>query len=133
MKGLRHYISEITNTVTSISEKNLNFSIDGEYAGDYEKIETALISIVNVLNESFVEINEQAATVLQYSENLSDTSESVANVATLQSEAVINASNEMKNLTDNMEQIAEFVTEINAIADQTNLFAFFPPAVHGQA
>lgn len=46
MKGLQHYISEITNTVTSISEKNLNFSIDGEYAGDYEKIETALISIV---------------------------------------------------------------------------------------
>ncbi|MDE6742461.1 MAG: hypothetical protein K2J95_01120 [Lachnospiraceae bacterium] len=120
MKGLRHYISEITNTVTSISEKNLNFSIDGEYAGDYEKIETALISIVNVLNESFAEINEQAATVLRYSENLSDTSESVANVATLQSEAVINASNEMKKLTDNMEQIAELAVSIKTNTDDVS-------------
>lgn len=120
MKGLRHYISEITNTVTSISEKNLNFSIDGEYAGDYEKIETALISIVNVLNESFAEINEQAATVLRYSENLSDTSESVANVATLQSEAVINASNEMKKLTNNMEQIAELAVSIKTNTDDVS-------------
>ncbi|MDE5867221.1 MAG: hypothetical protein K2H31_11590, partial [Lachnospiraceae bacterium] len=62
MKGLQHYISEIIKTVTSISEKNLNISIDGEYAGDYQKIESALIDIVKVLNESFAEINEQAAT-----------------------------------------------------------------------
>ena len=112
MKGLQHYISEITNTVTSISEKNLNFSIDGEYAGDYEKIEIALIDIMKVLNESFAEINEQAATVLQYSENLSETSESVANVAVTQSESVIKASEEMKNLTDNMEKIAELADSI---------------------
>ena len=37
-----------------------------------------LIDIVKVLNESFTEINEQVATVLQYSENLSETSENAA-------------------------------------------------------
>ncbi len=120
MKGLQHYISEITNTVTSISEKNLNFSIAGEYAGDYAKIETALIDITKVLNESFAEINEQAATVLQYSEDLSETSESVANVASMQSESVMNASREMKNLTDNMEKIAELAVSIKANTDNVN-------------
>ncbi len=120
VKGLRHYISEITNTVTSISEKNLNFKIDGEYAGDYEKIKMALIDIMKVLNESFAEINEQAATVLQYSENLSQTSESVANVASMQSESVINASREMKNLTDNMEKIAELAGSIKVNAKNVN-------------
>ncbi|MDE5777600.1 MAG: methyl-accepting chemotaxis protein [Lachnospiraceae bacterium] len=120
MKGLQHYISEITNTVTSISEKNLNFSIDGEYAGDYEKIEIALIDIVKVLNESFAEINGQVATVLQYSENLSDTSESVANVATVQSESVMNASREMKNLTDDMEKIAELAVSIKVNTENVN-------------
>ena len=120
MKGLRHYISEITDTVTSISEKNLNFSIAGEYAGDYEKIEIALIDIMKVLNESFAEINEQAATVLQYSENLSGTSESVANVASMQSESVMNASREMKNLTDDMEKIAELADSIKANTDNVN-------------
>ncbi|MDE5966342.1 MAG: methyl-accepting chemotaxis protein, partial [Lachnospiraceae bacterium] len=120
MQGLQHYISEISNTVTSISEKDLDFSIDGEYEGDYEKIKTALIGIMEVLNESFAEINEQAATVLQYSENLSQTSENVACTATMQSESVMNASGEMKNLTDNMEKIAELAVSIKANTDSVN-------------
>ncbi len=120
MKGLQHYISEITNTVTSISEKNLNFSIDGEYAGDYEKIEIALVDIANVLNESFAEINGQVATVLQYSENLSETSENVANAASMQSESVLSASSEMKNLTDNMEKIVELAASIKTNTGNVN-------------
>ncbi len=120
MKELQHYISEITNTVTSISEKNLNFDIEGEYAGDYEKIEIALIDIVKVLNECFININEQAATVLQYSENLSDTSKSVADAATMQSASVSDASREMKNLTDNMEKIAEYASSIKKNTDNVN-------------
>lgn len=120
MKELQHYISEITNTVTAISEKNLNFEVDGEYTGDYNKIKTALVDIMQVLNECFVEINEQAATVLNFSENLSATSESVAESATSQSESVINASNEMKKLTDNMEKIVEYATAIKENTDQTN-------------
>ena len=120
MRGLQHYISEIIKTVTSISEKNLNISIDGEYAGDYEKIEIALIDIVKVLNESFAELNEQAATVLRYSENLSETSESVAKVASKQSESVISASREMKSLTDNMEKIAELTASIKANTDDVS-------------
>lgn len=120
MKELQHYISEITNTVTAISEKNLNFVVDGEYTGDYNKIKNALVDIMQVLNECFVEINEQAATVLNFSENLSATSESVAESATSQSESVINASNEMKKLTDNMEKIVEYASAIKENTDQTN-------------
>ncbi len=120
MKSLQHYISEITNTVTAISEKNLNFSVDGDFTGDYEKIKNALADIIQVLNVSFAEINEQAATVLQYSENLSATSESVAEMATAQSESVINASKEMKILTDNMEKISEFANSIKQNTDNAN-------------
>lgn len=120
MTDLQHYISEITNTVTAISEKNLDFSVNGEFTGDYEKIKNSLVDIMQVLNTSFTEINEQAATVLQYSENLSSTSESVAEVATAQSESVIDASNEMKILTDNMEKIAEFANSIKENTDNAN-------------
>ncbi len=120
MKDLQHYISEITDTVMAISEKNLNFAVDGEFTGDYEKIKNALIDIMQVLNDSFIEMNEQAATVLQYSQDLSSTSESVAEVATAQSESVKNASQEMKILTDNMEKIAEFANSIKENTDSTN-------------
>lgn len=121
MRGLQHYILEITNTVTAISEKNLNFSVDGEYTGDYEKIKSALLAIMDVLNTSFRDIHQQATTVLSYSENLSDTSESVARSATSQSESVLNASEEMKHLTDNMEKIEQFAANIKQNIDNTNM------------
>ncbi len=120
MKSLQHYISGITNTVTAISEKNLDFEVEGDFTGDYEKIKNALLDIVRVLNKSFAEINEQAATVLQYSEDLSKTSENVAEAATNQSEAVQSASQEMKNLTDNMEKIAGYAISIKENTDLVN-------------
>ncbi len=120
IKELGHYISEITNTVTAISEKNLDFDVDGVYAGDYKKIKDALIDIMEVLNQSFAEINEQAAMVLNYSKDLSATSENVAKAATAQNESVQSASDEMGTLTDNMEKIAEFAGSIKANTDYVN-------------
>lgn len=120
MRSLQHYISEIANAVTAISEKNLNFSVDGDYAGDYESIKLALLRIMEVLNDSFREINTQAGTVLEYSGELSKTSECVARIATDQSESVIHASEEMKHLTDNMEQIAGLADTIKHNTDTTN-------------
>lgn len=117
MKGLQHYISEIANTVTAISEKNLDFNVDGIYAGDYKKIKDALADIVEVLNNSFAEINEQAATVLQYSSDLSATSDNVAKATMAQSESVQSASKEIGTLTDNMEKIAEFAGSIKENTD----------------
>ncbi len=120
IEGLRNYISEITATVTAISEKNLDFTVEGTYAGDYEKIKDALVNIMDVLNESFREINEQASTVLQYSEDLSATSENVAEAATSQSQSVLNASEEMKKLTANMEKIDELANSIKENTDYVN-------------
>lgn len=165
MRSLQVYIEEITNTVTAISEKNLVFSVDGQFNGDYQKIKNALVNIIQVLNGCFNDMYLQASTVLEYSENLTATSEAVAETATSQSSSVSKAFEEMKSLIDQMEQvtryaniikdntdianeglstgsremkelveamdeisgcyneIADFVSEINAIASQTNLLA----------
>ena len=120
MEKLEHYITEITNTVTAISEKNLDFDVDGIYAGDYEKIKEALVNIMEALNSSFADINEQAAMVLHFSKDLSATSESVAMAATTQSASVLSASEEMGTLTDNMEKIAQFAASIKANTDHVN-------------
>ena len=120
MKGLGHYISEITNTVTAISEKNLDFEVDGDYVGDYEKIKEALVNIMSVLNGSFAEINEQVAMVLHYSEELYSTSDNVASAATAQSASVQSASQEVGTLTENMERIVEFAGSIKKNTDFVN-------------
>lgn len=120
IQSLQKYISEIAGTVTAISEKNLNFTVDGQFSGDYEVIKNALIEIMQVLNQSFTEINEQATTVLQYSKGLSDTSEEVATAASAQSESVGNASREMQKLTDNMAKIEGFASSIQENLANTN-------------
>ncbi|MCR5405920.1 MAG: hypothetical protein K6E88_03960 [Lachnospiraceae bacterium] len=117
---LGEYINQITDTVTSISDKHLDFDIDGEYAGDYGKIRSALEKIMDVLNESFKDINGQSQTVLDYSSNLARTSETVAESATNQSHAVMDTSEEMKNLTVNMEKIADIALKIKENTNVTN-------------
>ncbi len=120
MRKLGEYISEITHTVTAISEKNLDVNVDGVYTGDYKKIRDALVDIVKTLNHSFARINEQAAMVLQYSGELSGTSENVAMAATKQSASVQSASEEMGTLTGNMEKIAELADSIKSNTDYVN-------------
>ena len=58
--------------------------------------------------------------VLNFSKDLSATSESVAMTATTQSASVQSASEEMGTLTDNMEKIAEFAASIKSNADYVN-------------
>lgn len=118
--SLKEYISEITRVVTSISEKNLNFDVQMEFAGDYQAIKTALIKIVDVLNESFSEMSQQASTVLEYSRNLSGTSENVAETATVQSMDVASASEEMRKMASQMENIVSLVLNIRQNTESTN-------------
>ena len=120
INSLKNYISEITNVVTLIADKNLDFQVEEEFAGDFRAIKDALIKIADVLNESFVEMHGQASTVLDYSSDLSSTSEQVAETATVQSEAVMAASDAMHKLTARMEQIAGLATSIKDNASDTN-------------
>lgn len=117
---LRRYILEITKAVTAISQKNLDYAVEGDYVGDYEEIKKSLIDIMTVLNENFTQINEQAAMVLEYSHNLSETGEQVAQAAVSQSASVVNASDEMEKLTANMEKIMNFASSIKENTDRTN-------------
>lgn len=118
--SLRNYISEITNVVTMIADKNLNFEVQEEFAGDFRAIKDALIKISEVLNASFSEMHAQASTVLDYSSELSNTSENVAQAATEQSESVLAASDAMNKLTDKMDQISNLAVSIKDNATDTN-------------
>lgn len=119
IKSLKGYISEITHAVNMIADKNLDFTVEQEFSGDYLAIKDALVEITEVLNGSFIEMREQAATVLEYSGELSSTSESVAETATVQSGSVFAAAEEMNRLTGGMEQIASLAASIKENAVDT--------------
>lgn len=118
--GLRYYIDEISEVVGSVADKNLAFAVDGEYKGDYEKIKISLEKILDVLNESFVEINTQSETVHSYAAELTNTSEAVAEAATSQSHAISDANNEVNKLAESMSDIAKIAIAVEKNADDTN-------------
>lgn len=120
INSLRDYISEITKVVTLIADKNLNFDVEEDFVGDFKAIKDALVKISEVLNESFVEMHNQASTVLDFSNDLAGTSEQVAETATIQSESVLSASDSMSKLTYQMGKIAELATSIKENATDTN-------------
>ena len=46
MLELKKYISSISDTLHQMSEKNLNVKIEEEYIGDFAKIRTSLLSVM---------------------------------------------------------------------------------------
>lgn len=120
IRGLDYYITEINKVVSSIADKDLSIEVNGDYRGDYRQIKNSLQHILEVLNNSFDEINSQSKTVKEFAANLSQTSESVAESATSQSQSVANANEQMNKLVVSMQEIGELAKAVEQNANDTN-------------
>lgn len=118
--SLRFYIDSISNTVTAISDRDLTVSVDGEFKGNYVQIKEALEDIIENLNASFGQINEQAQSVLNFAEELEKTTEHVAQSASAQNESVTSVSENMMKLTEQTRQITERALHVRNNVDVTN-------------
>ena len=107
ISSLKFYIERISGTVNAISDKNLAVTVDGEFKGSYVQIKDALQSIINDLNDSFVQIREETQQVLEFADELGKTTENVAESASLQNASVNNVSNDMAQLTEQTREITE--------------------------
>ena len=117
--SLKFYIDRISDTVTAISDKDLTVTVDGEFKGSYVQIKEALESIVGNLNDSFHQIGEETKSVLEFADKLAETTESVAQSATMQNEAVLHVSEDMANLTEQTRQITEHAVSVRDNAETT--------------
>lgn len=70
ISSLKYYISTITNIVTNISNKKLTDYVDGDFKGSYIAIRDSLNTIIASLNTSLKNIDEQANTVVEFSNEL---------------------------------------------------------------
>lgn len=118
--SLGGYIHQISETVTAISNRDLTAAIDTEFKGSYVKIKDALEDIIRNLNEAFQKIKEESAMVCQYSEQLEQTSENVAESATEQNIAVNSVSDDVEQLTAQTRSITERAMNVRSNADLTN-------------
>lgn len=107
--SLRKYINTIADTVTDISKKQLNVTVDGEFRGDYTRIKDALTTIVESLSQSFTMIAKQSQTVLEFASELEKTTEAVAESAEEQTGSI-------KVLSENVDILIRQTEEITCTA-----------------
>ncbi|MGN0327126.1 MAG: methyl-accepting chemotaxis protein [Lachnospiraceae bacterium] len=120
IQGLRYYISTIAETVTSISEKNLTATVDGEFHGSYIEIKESLENILDSLNASFRQIQEESDTLLRFSDELQKTTEAVAESASQQSMSISTVTEDIIMLRDHAGQITDSAANMQKIAEVTN-------------
>ena len=82
---LNSYITEISEVLTQISQKNLLVSISKDYKGDFYPIKNALNYISTSLNEFLIEIRNTAQIVSCSAANVQDKALELNNVSDIQS------------------------------------------------
>ena len=120
MSNLQSYIGEISNVVNKLSNKQFDIEVTSEFEGEFASIKDGLNKIVENMNMILSDIKGKASTVHDYAMNLSKTSESVAETATNQSQAVMAATEEMKEFDARMDNIGQYAESIRLNSDATN-------------
>lgn len=120
INSLGSYIDQITNTVTAISNRDLTVSIDTDFKGSYVQIKESLEEIIENLNRAFGQIKTESQRVYEYSNQLAETSEGVAESATTQNLAISSVAVDMDELTKQTQQITERAMKIRENSDLTN-------------
>lgn len=105
---LKGIIQDISNSLTKISTGNLNFTIEGNYVGDFLPIREAFINILTSLNETLKQINLSANQVASGSEQVSNASTSLSEGNTEQASAI-------EELASTINEISNQVTQ-NAVS-----------------
>jgi methyl-accepting chemotaxis protein len=120
IESLSGYIRQISDTVTAISNKDLTATVDDSFKGSYVQIKEALENILVNLNDSFGQIREESERVNQYSQQLEQTSENVAESATEQNIAVSSVAKDMNKLTEQTKKITSCAMTVRENSDITN-------------
>lgn len=108
MHELQKYIGDISKTLSQISDKKLDIGIEQEYIGDFAQIRTSLLSIIESLNATMLEMRASFTQVRDGADSLAETAQAMADGAEQQSKHI-------RSLLDNIEDISSSVHE-NALA-----------------
>ncbi len=110
MLELKKYISNISDTLHQMSEKNLNIKIEEEYVGDFAQIRTSLLDIIESFNSTMFEMKTAFTQVRDGASSMADTAQSMANGAEQQSKYI-------RELLDRIEKISGLVHENTTAAE----------------
>ncbi|MCL1998538.1 MAG: methyl-accepting chemotaxis protein [Turicibacter sp.] len=88
MNAISAYVEDINRVLDSMSERNLDVSIDRIYVGDFEHIKTSITKIIDTFNGILQEIQDSSISIDSGAHSIAESSQDLSVVATEQSEAV---------------------------------------------
>lgn len=119
--SLKEYVEKITNTITSISEKDLSASFNCDIDDNYAKIGYALDNLKDSLNDSLNLIDLKAETISKCASTLEKNSAVIASNATNQNNSIADLSKNIDDLEAQTNCISESAETVQVTAKSTGI------------
>jgi len=117
-KAWQGYINNIAGTLNSVAQGNLDVHIDMDYAGDFMPIKSAMLQILDNLNETMSSVSASAHQVMTGAQQVADGAQSLSRSSMDQADSVEQLADIVENLSEEIHQTAENAKS----ADEQSLF-----------
>lgn len=112
------YIQDISDKLREIARGNLAFTLENEYAGEFEKIKTALNEISHSLNNTMGRLNTASREVAAGAEQVANGATTLSQGSTEQAAEVETLAGHIAAVSDSVHQIADGAQEASRISQQ---------------
>lgn len=116
IETLQQYISDITETMMELSQKNMDISTGVEYIGDFKPIQESLTRIIQSINELIGSMKEAIIGIRTGAQNMAETSTSLAEGASSQAGEIEQLVAHIGNVTGEISENAHKAETVETIS-----------------
>ncbi|MGN0154196.1 MAG: methyl-accepting chemotaxis protein [Lachnospiraceae bacterium] len=114
---LKKYISNISDTLTQMSDKNMDLSVDIDYVGDFLPIKESIEAIIDSLNSLLGGMQESMDVIRSGAKNMAETASALAEGAATQSNEIQDLFAHINQVTSDIVENAENAEEVASLAN----------------
>jgi len=125
--SLNTYIKEISDILNEIANRNLDISVERDYAGDFSPIKDSLNHIIKSLNKTISRIETASGQVSTGSSQVSDSAQALSQGATEQASVIEELTASINEISDgitqnakNVKQASEYIKEAVDKIEESN-------------
>lgn len=116
---LKKYITNISEILTQMSDKNMVMSVDIDYVGDFLPIKESIENIIDAMNSLLGGVLESMNVIRTGAKNMAETASSLAEGASAQSNEIQDLFNHINQLTDDVIENAGKAEKVAVLANES--------------
>lgn len=116
---LKKYITNISEILTQMADKNMVMTVDIDYVGDFLPIKESIEKIIDAMNSLLGGILESMGVIRMGAKNMAETASSLAEGATTQSHEIQDLFNHISQLTDDVVENAAKAEKVAVLANES--------------